>query len=239
MKVEAIRAVLLDLDDTLIDTRAGAAAALDAATALALLRCPSLSDPDVRSAYKRVVHEVDRLMERGDVRYETTPALHRDRWHRILGLCGAGSVHAGAVGEHYSATRREHHTPYPETREVLDHLRARYRLVMVTNGPADFQREKLDRSGLEPWFEHIVISGEMGHWKPDARIFEHALGRLGCLPDETVMVGDSLRHDIAGAQALGIRTVWMNRHGIAAPESPRPTATASDLRELVAILNGW
>ncbi len=76
-------------------------------------------------------------------------------------------------------------------------------------------------------------------------IFEAALAALGVAPDEAVHVGDSLKADVAGAAALGIRTVWITRRiadpaeALAKYEGPAPDATIADLRELEACLSRW
>jgi HAD superfamily hydrolase (TIGR01549 family) len=85
-----------------------------------------------------------------------------------------------------------------------------YRIGAVTNrglGGEPF-REELRHHGLLEFFEVLSISCEVGYLKPDPRLFQHALGELGVRPEETVMVGDSLRADVGGAKALNMTTVW-------------------------------
>jgi putative hydrolase of the HAD superfamily len=78
----------------------------------------------------------------------------------------------------------------------------------------------------------VTISGEEGIGKPDERIFALTLERLAVLPRSAVMVGDSLRRDIAGAQRAGLRTVWVNRTGASLGEGHMPDAQVADLRRL-------
>jgi putative hydrolase of the HAD superfamily len=78
---------------------------------------------------------------------------------------------------------------------------------------ADLQWLKLERAGLAPYFDAFVASAAVGIGKPDARIFTVALERLGCTPQATWMVGDSLHRDVAGARAAGVRAVWLDRRG--------------------------
>jgi putative hydrolase of the HAD superfamily len=65
----------------------------------------------------------------------------------------------------------------------------------------------------------IVISGEVGYGKPDHRIYQLVLSRLGTRQESTWNIGDSLKRDILGAKAIGIKTVWVNRHGMSRDES--------------------
>lgn len=95
--------------------------------------------------------------------------------------------------------------------DVLAALRERgYRLGAVTNrtfgGPRFLAEVK--EFGLGSFFEAIAVSCDVGYMKPHPAIFRHALDALGVAPEEAAMVGDSLRADVAGAQALGMTAVW-------------------------------
>lgn len=113
------------------------------------------------------------------------------------------------------------------------------RLGVVTNGPAEVQRAKVELLGILDLVDFVVISGEFGAWKPDPAIFREAL-RLGAAePAEAVFVGDSAEHDVAGARAAGIRAVWMNRTGQPWPsDDPPPEHEVRGLGELVWLLGG-
>lgn len=102
---------------------------------------------------------------------------------------------------------------------LLEQVRAAgLRIGIVTNNTIEEQTAKLKRLGLEPYIDVLTISEAVGVAKPDPRIFAAALRQLGCQPDEVVMVGDSWSADIMGAQAAGIRAVWLNRYGRACPD---------------------
>jgi putative hydrolase of the HAD superfamily len=100
---------------------------------------------------------------------------------------------------------------YPEVETVLATLQSQYQLGLITNGASDLQREKLRKSQLEPYFDAVIISGEVGIGKPDPTIFMQALKRLSACPEQTVMIGDSLSRDIAGAHNAGMRGILINR----------------------------
>jgi putative hydrolase of the HAD superfamily len=99
---------------------------------------------------------------------------------------------------------------YPDVFETLQWLKERgYRMGSVTNralGGEPF-RDELRHHGVLDFFEALSISCEVGYLKPHPRIFEHALDARGVRPEETVMVGDSLRADVGGAKALGMGAV--------------------------------
>lgn len=101
---------------------------------------------------------------------------------------------------------------YPHAREILLKLKEKYRLGMVTNGLSHIQRGKLQGAGLSDLFEEVVVSGDFDFEKPDARIFQIALERMGIQPEEAVFVGDHPEKDIQGAMQVGMKTVWID-HG--------------------------
>ena len=107
---------------------------------------------------------------------------------------------------------------------------------MLTNGSPDLQNTKLSITPeLVPYFDQIVISGDFGKGKPDPTIFEHALARMSLNKDEVLMVGDNLMTDILGANRVGIKSVWINRHDKERNEVV-PTFEIKHLEELFAII---
>ena len=127
---------------------------------------------------------------------------------------------------------------YPDTVTTLAWAKAQgYRLGLVSN--RWFGRELLERElagcGLAGFFDAVAVSCDVGWLKPHPEIFYAALDELNCQAEETVMVGDSLRADIAGAKMLGMRAVWKRngrRQQQVAETGIRPDATIDDLWEL-------
>jgi len=93
-------------------------------------------------------------------------------------------------------------------RDVVLRLRERFTLAVVTNGPPEMQWGKLRKFGIESLVDHVVVSGDVGHRKPDPRIFEHLLDRAGVGAQRAAHVGDSIHSDIAGARAAGMTAIW-------------------------------
>ena len=120
---------------------------------------------------------------------------------------------------------------------LLDELRQRYRLGVITNGPAEVQQHKFDHTGVSEYFEMFLPSGEVGVEKPDPRIFHIALDRLGLAPREAIFVGDHLDLDVMGAQRAGMKAVWYNPQRWPS-EFPHivPDAEIGRLQDLMAVL---
>jgi len=173
-----------------------------------------------------------------------TPSYHRDVWAAALREHGiADDALASQLAARFREERLTRQLLFPDVLPELDGLRTRYRLALLTNGAPDIQRAKIEGSGLAPYFAVIVVSGELGIGKPDPRIFAHTLGQLGVAASATVMIGDHLVNDIRGAQAAGMRAIWLDRRDDALRRRVQrltyrvsPDATISSLDELPAVL---
>jgi putative hydrolase of the HAD superfamily len=95
---------------------------------------------------------------------------------------------------------------YPEVRESLARLRARYRLFALSNGNAD-----LDRCGIAEYFDGHVTARSAGAAKPDARIFAHLIEAAGVDARQVLHVGDDPLADVIGARSAGMQSAWLNR----------------------------
>ena len=115
--------------------------------------------------------------------------------------------------------RKDLEQPYPGTIPLLRGLADKYRLGIIANQPAGTEQRLAD-SGLLPFFSICLSSTELQLEKPDPAIFELALARAGCLPEETVMIGDRLDNDIAPANNMGWKTIRVLQ-GFARVQEPR------------------
>ncbi len=112
----------------------------------------------------------------------------------------------------FKEERRKRQVLFDDAKIFLDRLHDMdVRMALVSNGTPDLQREKIRKSGIEPYFDAIVISGEIGFRKPGREIFARCLQRLGGSADQSVMIGDRLDTDIKGANEMNIASVWLNR----------------------------
>ena len=107
--------------------------------------------------------------------------------------------------------------------------------AMITNGAAESQRGKIVRFDLARHFDYILVEGELGHGKPDERVYRHALAQLGVEASDAMMVGDDLERDVAGPQSVGMRGVWIDRAGSGLPPecNIRPDRIIGSLAELL------
>jgi putative hydrolase of the HAD superfamily len=165
------------------------------------------------------------------------PAYKREAWRRALADQGVEDESlAEELGQRFVAERRARREAFADTAGALDALGDRFALAVVTNGASCLQREKLEASGLADRFECVVVSGEIGVGKPDPAIFAHALRMLNAAPEAAVMVGDSLRNDVDGALAAGLRAVWVNRDARPRPQGRPDLVEIESLASLAGVL---
>ncbi len=230
-----MRALLLDLDDTLLDYSGGVDAHWEAAvaacappgldrmkllTALAETRRWFWDDPDR--------HRRERVNMLAAWRHIAEYALER------TGVEADGL--AEAIAHDFAARRRDAMRLFPDTVESLERLRRRgIPLALVTNGDASQQRDKIERHDLGRFFDVVLIEGEFGVGKPEEIVYRHALRALGAPPEEAWMAGDHLEFDVDAPQRLGLHGVWIDRagHGLPAESRVRPHRVVRSLRELV------
>lgn len=144
---------------------------------------------------------------------------------------------ADKIADRYNVLREEAIYPFPGAIETIRKFREmKLRLALVTNGSSASQRRKIDRFGIAPLFDHILIEGEQGFGKPDERIYLKALSELGTLPSETWMIGDNPVWDVAAPQSLGIRGIWVNSKKSREKPDPEPYLTLGSLSEIINYL---
>lgn len=101
---------------------------------------------------------------------------------------------------------------FPNVIEVLNALKDKYRMHIITNGFSEVQFVKLEKSGLSSFFEEVITSEMVGVQKPDVKVFEYALKITQASVNESIMIGDDQDSDINGAQKMGMDQVFVDYH---------------------------
>lgn len=253
--------IIFDLDDTLVVDEASAAAAFLDACEVAR-SAAGIPPGELHSTIKRVCREIWRTSPARAyavrIGISSWEALWADfegdddnlkvlrAWapfYRMNSWLGALRHHglddealALELVNTYIDSRRKRHVVYDDVMPCLDKLKHSHRLGLLTNGEPGLQRRKINGAGFGPYFSAIVISGEEGIGKPDARIFRTVLSRLGATPDTALMIGNNLTTDIKGAQAVGMKAAWINRSGKPLDDSVQPDFVVSNLSEVTKAL---
>jgi HAD superfamily hydrolase (TIGR01549 family) len=227
------KAVIFDLDDTLCDYAAAREERLRRAFTLSV-------DGGVRS---RDATDLDRMIAES-IRLHPHGADHFEELFARFGIRDARAARAAA--DWYRENRFHGLRLFPgvealfsTVRDALsvDESKAARPIGIVTNGPTEVQRAKLDLLGIGRLVDFVLVSEEFGVAKPDPEIFREALRLAGVRPEEAICVGDSVEFDMAGANAAGIPTVWVNRQERPWPEpDPPPTREIHSLADLPRLL---
>jgi putative hydrolase of the HAD superfamily len=232
-----VKALLLDLDDTLLDYSGG----VDDCWAAA---CASTAPGVAHDTLVAALGESRRTFWRDPDHNRRERVNMLRAWTRIATLaleqCGGDPRLGAAIAEAFAVRRRALMALFPDALQFLTALREQgLPLGLVTNGDAREQRIKIERHDLARFFDAIVIEGEFGAGKPDPGVYRTALATLGAEPGPDVwMVGDHLEFDVAGPQRLGLRAAWLDRAGLGVPagSAVRPDQVVRSLDELTATL---
>jgi len=188
------------------------------------------------------VRERNRLLAESTGR--EIPALESLRETLVaLGLAVGKDAELERALEEFFLAEVELMRPMPGAGELLELLRdGGIRIAMLSNATSGpYIEEVIRRMGWSGWFDPLVVSADIGIRKPRAEAFHAVLGRLNLEPGEIAMVGDSLYHDVEGAQALGLVTVHLtaipNYFDAKATGFARPSHSVSSLEELIPLLS--
>ena len=207
----AVEAVLFDIDDTLVDFAGSAAAGL------VQLLGPEAAARDGLPATWQALTELHypRFLA-GELAFAD---MQIERMVELLAWAGlpipdrAGLL---ALEARRQAEMTRNYRLFDDVRPCLAALSS-WRIGVVSNSDGPHQQAKLASVGLADTFEVVVVSGDVGHAKPDPRIFRQACDRLGLPPAAVAYVGDRLDVDALGAAAAGLHGVWLDRAGSGAP----------------------
>jgi FMN hydrolase / 5-amino-6-(5-phospho-D-ribitylamino)uracil phosphatase len=229
LEINKIRAITLDLDDTLWPIWPVIARAEQALQDWLRPHAPRttevLADSGQRLALRQ---EIQRL--RPDIGHDLG-TLRREIIRQILHRSNEDTALVEPAYEVFYAERLKVEF-YEDARPALAWLSARFPLVAVSNGNAD-----VHRVGIGKYFKDVLSAQEFGVGKPDPRIFHAAAAAAGVQPHEALHVGDDAALDVLGALNAGMQTVWVNRASHEWPHGQaRPHATVDDMTQLCALL---
>ena len=208
----AIKGILFDLYGTLIDIE---------------------TDESIDEIYRAIAHYLvyqgiylhrGQLRERyyaimrqqKDARGEEYPEIDVEAiWNELLLQQGIKSGYirgqqAKVIAHIYRGISRKRLRLYPNVKEVLNELQAHYQLALVSDAQPCFALPEIRAVGLESYFNPVIISSYYGFRKPDSRLFNKALDKMGISRSEVIAVGNDMFRDVYGAQLLDIRTIFFD-----------------------------
>ena len=221
--------IMMDIDNTLLD--------FDAAERKALLETlQQFSLPCDEAAVSRY-HEINSSLwgelNKGKIRRDKLVVERFDRFVKEIGAAAKATELNRAYTEHLAT----HADVIPGAEEALQELADVATMIAVSNGTELVERGRLKLSGFEKYFDDIFVSEAVGVSKPNPKIFQMAMRKLGIEhSDKVLVVGDSLSADIQGGVNAGLDTCWVNMNGMENESGLTPTYEVKALRELYPIV---
>ncbi len=224
-----IKAILLDVDNTLIDFNKGAEWSMRKCFDEFNLEMTE----DVISVFHKINDELWRRLEKGKL---TKPELHKIRWQTIfdeLGIKADGPVFEQKFIEYVPQAG----IPVDGAKELLDFLYGKYIICYASNSSKSQQMIKLTKSDMLKYADHLFISDEIGYAKPAKEYFEECMARLSPIKkEEVILIGDSLTADIEGGLNFGIKTIWFDYLKKGDSGEVKPDYTVKSLDEIKSLL---
>lgn len=224
-----IKAVLIDIDNTLLDFAKSARRSIELCFEA---RGLNYSD-NVFEVFYKINEELWKRIERREI---TKQDMYGKRWTSIfreLGIQADGM----AFEREFRSTLSGIAEPVDNAVELLDYLNGKYPLYAASNSSFEHQRKRMTQADMLKYFKKMYVSETVGALKPAKEFFDFCLRDIGNItPEETVIIGDSLTSDILGGCQYGLKTVWYNPDGLPIPKSPSPDYTVTSLLEIKSIL---
>lgn len=225
------KAVLLDIDDTILDFQANEHESLKAV--FSHYHIP-FNEENIQ-LYQSINRQLWSQYENGEIDREQ---IFENRYSHFFNELGV-EYDGKEADELYRNYLNEGHQIIPNSQWLLESLKKHHYLIYAaTNGVKDTQYRRLRDAGYLPYFDGLYISEEIGFQKPDGRFFDSIFQSNSKLNmDETVMIGDSLFSDIRGGSSYGLDTIWFNPRHVPNETDIHPKYEIDDLTELKQYLD--
>ena len=204
--------ILIDLDDTLWDFKANSKIAMqEIFNDYELIKYYD-SFESFYDIYMVKNHQLWEQYAKGEI---TKDYLSLERFLYPLRLVGIENPQlAKQLGEDFLQRTTLQTQLVEGAIELLDYLKNKYTLSIISNGFVEVQYIKLRRSGLLPYFTHVFLSEEIGCQKPDVRFFQAVLEKLNAKNTECLVIGDNFQTDIQGAENMQIDAIWLKKDDV-------------------------
>jgi putative hydrolase of the HAD superfamily len=216
----SIRALLFDVNGTLIDieTDEWMEEAYRAIAHFLTYQGIAVHRGEVRDAYFRVMKEQFAASHEKYPEFDVVGV-----WREVLSRYGSEYTHSLTpekrqempqfLAELQRGISRKRLVAFPQAKEILAQLKTRYPMAVVSDAQSAYGMPELCAAGFAGYFAPVIISGDYGYRKPDARLFQAALKALQIGPEEAIFVGNDRFRDVQGARQVGMKTILFCPHG--------------------------
>ncbi len=222
-----IKAILIDIDDTLLDFKLCSEQAI-------LKACSTTGvsfNKKLTETFSAVTAEYWKKIEKGEL---TKLELRRDRFNEVFRICGI-DFNGEKFEKIYLSELFESNVTIEGAKELLEILSKRYKLCAASNAPYAQQINRLTKAGLLPYFSEIFVSEKIGAEKPSSSFFDYVLEALKLPPNEILIIGDSITADISGGLACGMHTCHFARKKTNTPTEIRPEYSVNNLLDILKL----
>lgn len=233
MSRKTYNCIFFDLDHTLWDYETNSSESLS--ELFEQYELTNKGSAPFETFYKHFVTINNQLWDQYDRGEIHRDVIRNERFHRVLLQSGINDYEMSLQFSHdYLRESPKKGNLVANAKEVLDYLQGKYPLYIVTNGFEEIQGTKMISSGIDGYFQGVITSARAGHKKPAKEIFEFALRENGFSATTSIMIGDNLLTDIAGARNASIDNVFYNPTKVKHTENV--DYEIADLKELMHIL---
>ena len=209
LKDSQIKAVIFDLDDTILNSRVAQLNAILEFKAKSKV-FQNINDDEFITKWDIIMRSKYEKYLKGEI---TFSELRKERIKTMFSVYDIKITDSKAekLFDSYQEIYEKNWKTFDDAKEVLDELKTKYKLAIVSNGNSMQQRKKIKLAGLDKYFTKIFISEEVGYVKPQKEIFLMACKAINVKPENAVMIGDKYKVDIEGSIKAGLNAIWVNR----------------------------
>jgi len=198
-----IKAVLFDVDDTLLDFK-------ECSRTSIIYACKKTGIEYSDVIYQTFLTENQKLWWRLEKNELTRSDIYARRWNIIFNVLGI-DFDGPAFEKIYKGRLNESHIPICGAVEILQYCKSKYITGVASNALYEQQFKRLSDAGMTNYIDHMFLSGIIGIEKPNEGFFAYCVEKLNLKPEEVLLVGDSITADINGAKKYGIQTCLFDR----------------------------
>lgn len=189
---------------------------------------------DDYTQYKLINKRIWNSFERGEV---TQDEIRDKRWQEFIKIMNF-DADPTLLNDHYLQGLVDNYVIFPGVIDLLEILnQGKISLSIITNGLKEVQRPRMLRSGLDRYFDHIIVSDEIGVAKPDKKYFDHVFEFVGRHAiSNSLVVGDNLHSDIKGGRDYGVDTCWYNPSYSPNNSEIKPCYEIAEISDLLQII---
>jgi len=200
-----IKAILIDLDNTLLDFDKCAEFAMKTG----FEKIGFEYKPDMFHTFTQTNNFLWSQVEKGTL---TKSELRKKRWNMIFEKLGK-TYDGESFEKEFETLLSQNGETVDGAQEILKYLCEKYTVYIVTNGFYDIQKKRIKAAGLDGYADELIVSQSIGFSKPSHEFFDYCMKKLALKKEEVLVIGDSLLADIKGGKDYGLHTCWFNFTG--------------------------